>query len=145
MGIRVARLRIGVVLGKGGGALEKMLPPFKAFVGGKIGSGQQWMSWVHVDDIVGIICHALANPVTGIFNGTAPNPVTNSDFTAKLASALGRPALFPVPVFALKLMFGEMSEVLVGSQRVLPRATEAADYKFKYPELAPALRDILGP
>jgi len=96
LGIRVARIRIGVVLGRGGGALEKMLPPFKAFVGGKIGSGKQWMSWIHVDDLVGIICHALTNPMSGVFNGTAPNPVTNADFTAKLAAALGRPALFPM-------------------------------------------------
>jgi uncharacterized protein (TIGR01777 family) len=143
LGIRVARIRIGVVLGTGGGALEKMLPPFKAFVGGKIGSGKQWMSWIHVDDLVGIICHALANPMSGVFNGTAPNPVTNSDFTAKLAAALGRPALFPVPAFALKIMFGEMAGMLLGSQRVLPRATEAAGYPFQYPELGEALRDIL--
>jgi len=144
MGIRVARIRTGIVLGKGGGALEKMLPPFKAFVGGKIGSGKQWMSWIHIDDLVGIICHALANPMSGVFNGTAPNPVTNSDFTAKLAAALGRPALFPVPAFALKIMFGEMAGVLLGSQRVLPRATEAARYQFQYPELGAALRDILS-
>ena len=144
LGIRLARIRIGVVLGKGGGALEKMLPPFKAFVGGKIGSGKQWISWIHVDDLVGIICHALANPMSGVFNGTAPSPVTNSDFTAKLAAAVGRPALFPVPAFALKIMFGEMAGMLLGSQRVLPRATEAAGYQFQYPELAPALRDILS-
>jgi uncharacterized protein (TIGR01777 family) len=143
LGIRVARIRTGIVLGKGGGALEKMLPPFKAFVGGKIGSGKQWMSWIHIDDLVGIICHALTNPMSGVFNGTAPNPVTNSDFTAKLAGALGRPALFPVPALALKAMFGEMAGMLLGSQRVLPRATEAAGYKFQYPELAPALGDIL--
>jgi uncharacterized protein (TIGR01777 family) len=144
LGIRVARIRTGVVLGKGGGALEKMLPPFKAFVGGKIGSGKQWMSWIHLDDLVGIICHALQNPMSGPFNGTAPNPVTNADFTSALASALGRPALFPVPSLALKAIFGEMSSVLLGSQRVLPRATEAAGYKFEYPELAPALRNILN-
>ena len=143
LGIAVARIRIGIVLGKGGGALEKMLPPFKAFVGGRIGSGEQWMSWIHIDDLVGIMHHALTNPTSGVFNGTAPNPVTNSDFTATLASSLGRPAIFPVPGFALKLMFGEMASMLLGSQRVLPRATEAAGYKFQYPELAPALKSIL--
>jgi hypothetical protein len=143
LGIRVARIRTGVVLGKGGGALQKMLPPFKAFVGGRIGSGKQWMSWIHLDDLVGIICHALAHPMSGAFNGTAPNPVTNSEFTSELAGALGRPALFPVPGFALKAMFGEMAEMLLGGQRVLPRATEAAGYRFQYPELGPALRNIL--
>jgi uncharacterized protein len=144
LGIRVARIRTGVVLGKGGGALPKMLPPFKAFVGGRIGSGKQWMSWIHLDDLVGIICHALTNPMSGAFNGTAPNPVTNAEFTSQLARALGRPAVFPVPGFALKAMFGEMAEMLLGGQRVLPRATEAAGYRFQYPELAPALRNILG-
>lgn len=144
LGIRVARIRTGVVLGKSGGALEKMLPPFKAFVGGRIGSGKQWMSWVHLDDLVGIIYHALTNPMNGAFNGTAPSPVSNAEFTSELASALGRPALFPVPGFALKVMFGEMAEMLLGGQRVLPRATEAAGYRFQYPELGPALRNILG-
>jgi hypothetical protein len=144
LGIRVARIRTGVVLGKGGGALQKMLPPFKAFVGGRIGSGKQWMSWIHLDDLVGIICHALSNPMSGAFNGTAPNPVTNAEFTSELARALGRPALFPVPGFALKAIFGEMAEMLLGGQRVLPRATEAAEYRFQYPELGPALRNILG-
>jgi hypothetical protein len=144
LGVRVARIRTGIVLGKGGGALEKMLPPFKAFVGGRIGSGKQWMSWIHLDDLVGIICHALTNPMSGAFNGTAPSPVTNSDFTSELGRALGRPALFPVPGFALKAMFGEMAEMLLGGQRVLPRATEAAGYRFQYPQLGPALRNILN-
>jgi uncharacterized protein len=143
LGVRVARIRTGVVLGRGGGALQKMLPPFKAFVGGRIGSGKQWMSWIHLDDLVGIICHALTNPMSGAFNGTAPNPVTNFEFTSALGKALGRPTLFPVPGFALKAMFGEMAEMLLGGQRVLPRATEAAGYRFQYPELGPALRNIL--
>src|SRR5215831_7644004 len=97
LGVRVARIRIGVVLGRGGGALEKMLPPFRAFVGGKVGSGKQWMSWVHLDDVTGLICHALENPLSGVFNATAPSPVRNSEFTSELARALNRPALFPVP------------------------------------------------
>lgn len=144
LGIRVVRIRTGVVLGKGGGALERMAPPFKAFVGGKIGSGKQWMSWIHLDDLVGIICHALENPMSGAFNGTAPNPARNSEFTTELARALHRPALFPVPPVALKLMFGEMAEMLVGGQRVLPQATEAAGYRFRYPDLGSALRAVLG-
>ena len=143
LGVRVVRLRTGVALGKGGGALEKMLPPFKAFVGGRIGSGKQWMPWIHLDDLVGIICYALDNPLSGACNGTAPNPVTNSEFTGELARALGRPAIFPVPAIALKAIFGEMSEVLLASQRVLPKAAEAAGYRFQYPELGPALRAIV--
>ncbi len=143
LGVRVVKVRTGVVLGKGGGALEKMLPPFKAFVGGRLGSGKQWMSWIHLDDVVGILCHALANPMSGVFNGTAPNPVTNAGFTAALGKALGRPALFPVPGFALKAMYGEMAELLLGGQRVLPRATEAAGYRFQFPDLEAALRDIV--
>jgi uncharacterized protein (TIGR01777 family) len=143
LGVRVAKIRIGVVLGKGGGALQKILPPFKAFVGGKLGSGKQWMSWVHVDDVVGILYHALTHPMSGAFNATAPNPVTNAQFTTELASALGRPAIFPVPAFALKAMFGEMADMLLGGQRVLPRATLEAGCKFQYPELAGALCRIL--
>jgi uncharacterized protein (TIGR01777 family) len=144
LGMRVARIRTGVVLGKGGGALEKMLPPFRAFVGGKIGSGKQWMSWIHLDDLVGLICHALENPVSGALNGTAPNPVTNADFTRELARTLGRPAMFPVPALALKAIFGDMAEVLLGGQRVAPEAAETAGYRFQYPELGPALRAILA-
>lgn len=143
LGMRVVRIRTGIVLGKTGGALKQMLPPFKAFVGGKLGSGKQWMSWIHLDDLVGIICHALENPMSGPVNGTAPNPVTNSQFTAELARALGRPAVFPVPSFALKAMFGEMAGMLLEGQRVLPKAAEAAGYKFQYPELGPALRASL--
>lgn len=144
LGMRVARIRIGVVLGKGGSALEKMLPPFRACVGGRIGSGKQWMSWIHIDDLVGILRYALTHPMSGAFNATAPNPVTNARFTSELAKALGRPALFPVPGFALKVGFGEMAEILLGGQRVLPQAAEAAGYRFQFPDLADALRDILS-
>ena len=143
LGIRVVRLRTGIVLGADGGALQKMLPPFKAFVGGRLGSGRQWMSWIHVDDLVALIIHAIQKTVSGPLNGTAPNPVTNAAFTRELAAALGRPAVFPAPAFALKLMFGEMSEVLLGSQRVLPKAAEAAGFQFVFPDLAPALRNLL--
>src|SRR5262249_15093093 len=138
LGIRVARIRIGIVLGRGGGALERMLPPFKAFVGGKLGSGKQWMSWIHLDDLVGIFRRLLTNPISGAFNGVAPNPVSNSEFTQELATALGRPAIFPVPELALKALFGEMASMLLASQRVLPQATEAAGYRFQHPDLAAA-------
>jgi len=142
-GIRVALIRTAMVLGHGG-ALAKMLPPFRAGVGGRIGSGQQWMSWIHVEDLIGMIVFALDTPaVHGPLNGSAPNPATNADFTRALASTLHRPALFPVPEFGLKLLFGEMAGVLLASQRVLPEAAESAGYRFQYPELKPALADIL--
>ena len=113
-------------------------------MGGKLGSGDQWMSWIHLDDLVGIMQHALDNPMQGPVNGTAPNPVTNAEFTKKLAHTLGRPAVFPVPAFMLKTMFGEMSEVMLTSQRVLPKAAEAAGYQFRFPEVEGALQNILS-
>jgi uncharacterized protein (TIGR01777 family) len=143
LGIRVVKLRTGLVLGRDGGALPKMLPPFKAFAGGKLGSGRQWMSWIHAEDLVALICHAIEKPASGALNGTAPNPVTNAVFTRELAAALHRPAIFPVPALALKLMFGEMSEVLLASQRVLPQAALSTGFRFTFPELGAALRDIL--
>lgn len=143
LGLRVVKLRLGVVLGRSGGALAKMIPPFKAFIGGKLASGRQWMSWVHLDDIVGLIRHALLNPVSGAVNGTAPNPVTNAEFTHELASALHRPAIFPVPAFALKTLYGEMSQVMLGSQRVLPEVAKETGYRFQFRDVGPALRDVL--
>jgi uncharacterized protein len=141
--IRVVRFRLGVVLGKGG-ALAKMLPPFRLGVGGRIGSGRQWMSWIHIEDAVRMILFALDNSaLRGPVNTTAPNPVTNAVFTRELAQALHRPAIFPVPEFALKLLFGEMAELLLSSQRVLPKAAETAGFRFQYPELRPALAGIL--
>ena len=142
LGVRVAKLRLGIVLGSGG-ALAKMTPPFKAFVGGKLASGRQWMSWVNLDDIVGLIRHAIMNPVSGVVNGTAPNPVTNSEFTRELASALHRPAIFPVPALALKALFGEMSQVMLDSQRVLPEAAKETGYRFRFRDVGTALRDVL--
>jgi uncharacterized protein (TIGR01777 family) len=144
LGIRLVKLRTGVVLGLNGGALPMMIKPFKAGMGGKLGSGDQWMSWIHLDDAVGIIQHALDNAVRGPMNGTAPNPVTNADFTKKLAHALSRPAVLGVPGFMLKTMFGEMAEVMLASQRVLPKAAEAAGYKFRYPEAGTALENVLA-
>ena len=142
LGVRVVKLRFGIVLGRNGGAMEKMLPPFRAFLGGRLGSGSQWMSWIHVDDIVGLIRCALGTPMSGVVNATAPNPVRNTAFTHVLASVLHRPAVFPVPALALQTMFGEMSSVLLASQRVMPRAAEAAGYAFAFPDLGPALADL---
>ncbi len=144
LGMRVVKLRTGVVLGAHGGALAKMLPPFKAGMGGKLGHGDQWMSWVHLDDLVGIVQFALENPVRGPVNGTSPNPVTNADFTKALGHSLSRPAVVPMPAFTLKFMFGEMSEVMLASQRVLPKAAEAAGYSFRFPNLEAALANILA-
>ena len=144
LGIRLVKVRTGVVLGENGGALPMMMRPFKAGMGGELGSGDQWMSWIHLDDLVGIMQHALDNPMQGPVNGTAPNPVTNAEFTKKLAHTLGRPAVFPVPAFMLKTMFGEMSEVMLTSQRVLPKAAEAAGYQFRFPEVEGALQNILS-
>ncbi|MBZ5595564.1 MAG: TIGR01777 family oxidoreductase [Acidobacteriia bacterium] len=142
LGVRVVKLRFGIALGRKGGALEKMLPPFRAFMGGRLGTGSQWMSWIHIDDIVGLIRYALAYPLTGVVNATAPNPVRNSEFTRELGATLHRPAIFPVPAAALKIMLGDMASVLLASQRVLPKAAETGGYRFAYPELGPALRNL---
>jgi hypothetical protein len=143
-GVRVVRLRIAVVLGRGGGALEKMLAPFRLGIGGKMGSGAQWMSWIHLDDLVSMIGFALENPVSGALNGSAPQPVTNVEFTRELGRALHRPAVIPVPEIALKLLFGEMSQMLLGSQRVIPEAASRAGFSFRFPEIRGALADLVG-
>ncbi len=143
LGIRVVRLRLGVVLGNGG-ALEKMLPPFRFGVGGRIGSGQQWMSWIHIEDVIRLIQFALQNDtIAGPMNATAPNPVTNAEFTRELAATLHRPAVLPVPKFALKMIFGEMAEVITASQRVVPAVAQRAGFSFQFPELKAALDQIL--
>ena len=144
LGIRVVRLRIGVVLGIGGGALEKMLPPFRLGVGGRLGDGRQWMSWIHLTDLARMIDWALkVTDVTGALNGTSPNPVTNAVFTQRLAEALGRRAIFSVPSLAMRLMYGEMAEVVLGSQRVLPRVALNAGFRFEFPGLDSALASLL--
>ena len=145
LGIRCCYLRTGVVLGKNGGALSKMLPPFKIALGGPMGSGQQWMSWVHMDDLVNAIVYALETPsINGPINGTAPNPVTNKAFSKALGSALNRPAVIPMPAFVLKLMMGEMAEeLLLSGQRVVPAKLTRSGFEFKYPQLDDALRDII--
>jgi uncharacterized protein len=144
LGIRVVQLRFGVVLGLGG-ALAKMLPPFRLGIGGRIGSGRQWMSWIHIEDAANLVLFALRNEaVRGPVNATAPNPVTNAEFTRELGAVLHRPAVLPVPRVALKILFGEMSEMVLASQRVVPAAAERAGFHFEYPELAPALANLLA-
>ena len=143
LGVRVVQVRIGVVLDARGGALQRMLPPFRMGLGGRLADGRQWMSWIHLEDLAGLFRFALDSPVRGAINGTAPSPVVNADFTRALASALRRPAIFPMPKMALRALFGEMSEVLLASQRVLPKQAEAAGFQFRFPQLAPALADLL--
>ena len=142
MGIRTVMLRFGVVLSGKGGALPKMLTPFKLGVGGRLGDGQQWMSWIAIEDVVGIIRHAIANEqVSGPVNVVAPNPVRNAEFTRLLAAMLHRPAIFPAPAFVLRLAMGEMADaVLLSSDRVKPERMLEAGYKFRFEILEPALR-----
>jgi uncharacterized protein (TIGR01777 family) len=143
-GARVAVARIGVVLGKGGGALDKLVTPFRAFVGGPIGAGTQWMSWVHLEDVVRAIAFALDTPTfSGPFNVTAPKPVTMNDFARALGIALGRPARMRVPAFAVRAALGERAEVLLTGQRALPSRLEAAGFRFAFPGLEAALADIM--
>jgi uncharacterized protein len=142
-GMRVAIIRIGVVLDPAGGALGRMLPPFRAGVGGPLGSGRQWMSWIHAGDLAELFRFVVEDSLEGIFNGAAPFPVTNRDFTRELARTLRRPAILPVPAFGLKLLFGEMAQILLESQRVAPRAAESAGFRFRFPQLAGALADLL--
>jgi uncharacterized protein len=143
-GVRVVHPRVGIVLGRDGGALPLMLTPFRLGLGGPIGNGQQWMSWVHIDDVVGLILHAIRQtPVIGPMNATAPTPVRNSDFSKALGRALHRPAFLPTPVFGLKLLFGEFAHVLTTGQRVVPAKASASGYAFRYPELGGALSDVV--
>jgi uncharacterized protein len=145
LGIRVVRARFGVILSKQGGALPQMIRPFQFGVGGKISTGKQWMSWITLDDVVAVLRLALENAnVTGQLNVVSPQPVTNADFTKFLAAALHRPALFPAPVFALRLLLGEMADaLLLSSQRVLPTQLQRLNYQFQHPDLATALTAIL--
>src|SRR6184192_813061 len=145
LGIRVVLARFGIILARHGGALAKMLPPFKLGVGGKLGSGQQWMSWITLEDVVGIIRLAIENgAIRGAMNVVAPQAVQNTEFTKVLAKTLHRPALFPAPTFALRLALGEMADaLLLSSQRVKPQALEKLGYRFLHPELSAALNSVL--
>ncbi len=144
-GIRTVVPRIGVVLHPEGGALKQMLPLFRLGLGGRMGSGRQYLSWVHREDTVGLLLFALEQPgLSGPMNVTAPEPATNADFSRALGAALHRPAVVPVPSFALKLAVGQMSEAVLGGQRVLPQRAQEAGYRFQYPTLPETLRSLLG-
>lgn len=144
-GARVVTPRIGVVLSKEGGALAKMLTPYKLGVGGVVGSGKQWMSWIALDDLIRLIHHSLDNEnVSGAINATAPNPATNEEFTKTFGKVINRPTIIPIPEFAIKLLFGEMGETtLLGSARVLPQKTQNTGFEFKFNDLESALKHAL--
>jgi uncharacterized protein len=144
-GVRVVYLRFGVVLSPAGGALAQMLPPFRRGMGGVVGSGKQYISWIALDDVLGAIHHALsAETLNGPVNVVAPHPVTNHDFTKTLGNVLGRPTVVPLPAFAARLAFGELADaLLLASTRVVPARLQASGYTFQYPELEGALRHLL--
>ncbi len=144
-GVRVALVRIGIVLGRDGGTLERLLPPFRLGLGGPLGSGRQYMPWIHRQDLVRMIRFLLEHDeLAGPFNASAPAPVTNAEFTRTLARHLHRPALLPAPAFALRLVFGEMARVLLTGARMQPERIQQAGFEFEYPELDQALGEILG-
>jgi len=146
LGVRVVHLRFGVVLGRDGGAYPKMARPFRLGVGGRLGSGKQWMPWIHIDDVVNLIVLALENDsVRGPLNVTSPSPATNADFTRSLARSLHRPGFMTVPRFALELVLGEMSDALLSSTRAVPEAALAAGFTFRYPGLEAALAHLAAP
>lgn len=143
LGMRVACIRIGIALDTRGGALPQMMNPFRFGVGGRLGSGQQWMSWIHLNDLAELFRFAAEQPVSGAVNGVAPQPVRNVEFTKEIARALKRPAVFRVPGLALQLLLGDMAELLLASQRCVPASAQAAGFTFRYPQLGPALADLL--
>ncbi len=145
LGLRVVKIRTGVVLDADGGALKTMLPPFKAGIGGPVAGGKQYMPWIHVDDIVGLYLRALDDASwSGAYNGAAPEPVTNKEFSKALGKALGRPSFSPVPAFAIKALYGQMAEIVTEGQRAVPERPLAEGYAFRQPALEPALEDALG-
>ncbi|OGW84578.1 MAG: TIGR01777 family protein [Omnitrophica bacterium RIFCSPHIGHO2_02_FULL_46_11] len=145
-GVRVVRLRIGIVLSRGGGALQIMIPPFKMFLGGWLGSGNQWMSWIRRSDLVRLVLFCLDHPeAKGAINAVAPQPVTNKVFSMVLAQVLSKPCLFPVPGFALKMFMGEVADMLLTGQRVSPKKAQSLGFSFQYPELRRALGSTLNP
>jgi len=143
-GVRTALVRNGVVLGLGGGALSKMLPPFKLGLGGPLGDGKQWVSWIHIDDLTSLFLFILENPkASGAFNGTSPQPVTMKEFAQSLGRALHRPAVLPVPALMLRLALGEVADILLTGQHVEPRRATEAGFKFQFTEIQKALTDIV--
>ena len=144
LGLRVCRLRIGIVLGAGGGALSSMLTPFRLGLGGPMGSGRQWMSWIHRADLVALIRWlAEGGAASGAYNGTAPQPATNAEFSKALGRLLRRPAFLPMPALALRLLLGEMADIVLTGQKVLPRRALAQGFAFHFPELETALREVV--
>jgi uncharacterized protein (TIGR01777 family) len=142
-GVRVAVVRTGIVLDRGKGALKKMVPPFKMFLGGPLGSGNQWMPWIHIEDEIGLLLFLMESEnARGAFNATAPHPVTMDEFAKSLGDALNRPSWVSVPPSALALMLGEMADVLVTGQRALPEAALKLGYDFKYPTIGEALKSL---
>ena len=142
-GVRVAVMRLGIVLGRGGGALKPLLPIFKLGLGGRLGKGDQWWPWVHIDDVTAAFMAAIQEPYQRAFNVVAPEPVRQRDFSRELGKALHRPAILPVPGFALRLIQGEFADEVLFSKRVLPAQLESHDFEFKQPELAGALAKVL--
>jgi uncharacterized protein (TIGR01777 family) len=144
-GVRTAIVRIGVVLGPDGGALAKMLPPFKLGLGGPLGNGKQWVSWIHVDDLASLFVFLLEHPkASGAFNGTAPQPVRMKELAAALGRALHRPAIFPVPAPILRAALGEVADIMLTGQRVVPRRAREAGFEFRFPDVDSALRDVVA-
>lgn len=143
LGLRVAKIRTGIALGREGGALAKMLPVFRAFAGGALGTGKQWMPWIHVDDLVAMYQFAMDRAVSGVLNGAAPNPVTNAAFTSELGKAVHRPAFLTVPAIALQALYGEMAQVVLEGQRAVPEAAEKLGFSWKHPALGEALHNLL--
>lgn len=141
--VRTIKLRTGLVLEPNSGALGKMLPLFRFGLGGKLGNGKQWWSWITLHDQIKAICFLLENQIEGAVNLTSPNPATNQEFTSALARAMRRPALFPVPGFALKLVLGGFSSEILGSKRVIPKKLTDAGFQFDFPHLAPALAELI--
>lgn len=143
--VRLVLLRSGVVLDKDGGALAKMIPIFSLFAGGPIGSGKQWFSWIHRDDLVSLIIEAVSNPAyKGVINGTAPNPVRLAEMCDRLGRVMGRPSWLPVPEFAVKAIFGEGASVVLDGQRAVPRRAQELGFKYKYPHVSDAIRAIMS-
>lgn len=143
-GVRLVILRIGIVLANGG-ALGKMIGPFKMFAGGPIGSGKQWFSWIHRDDLVNLICEAIARTdMEGVYNATAPNPVRMSQLSQTLGKVMNRPSWLPVPDFVLEMLLGDGAQVVLEGQQVLPQRTQATGFNYQYPELQPALAAIVS-
>lgn len=143
-GTRVVLMRFGIVLGRSGGALQQIMRPFRWFLGGPIGSGKQWFSWIHVDDLVSAICFLMGRgDATGPYNLTSPNPVRNKDFACALGKAMGRPSILPAPGFMIRLILGEFGSIILQGQRVLPKRLSEAGFQFKYPDVENALKNLL--